>query len=146
MGGENMEWQSARKKPITVGFREVKPDETGVETLEGYRPCNPEEHYIIVGVFGEEYPIQKDIFEETYDVVKEIESIEITDPKVLEKITLSRGMEWAGEHIYRKYSRMVKSIFEELEIIHGLDFKKQQWRLDEVDGKDMLIYVRELHK
>ena len=66
-----VEWTKCTKKPITVEFREVGPDVTGVETLEGFKPCDPAKHYIIRGVRGEVYPIEKGIFNETYEVVEE---------------------------------------------------------------------------
>jgi hypothetical protein len=61
-------WLQCRKRPIVVEFRTVQPDETGVETLEGFKPCEPETHYIMKGVRGEIYPIEKAIFDETYEV------------------------------------------------------------------------------
>jgi hypothetical protein len=63
------DWTKCRKKPIEVEFREVRPDESGVETLEGYKPCDPEKHFIMRGVKGEVYPIEKSIFWETYAVI-----------------------------------------------------------------------------
>ena len=66
-----MKFRRCVKRPIEVEFREVKPDEKGVETLEGYKPCSPEKHFIIRGVKGELYPIEKEIFYQTYDIVEE---------------------------------------------------------------------------
>ncbi len=63
-------WFKAVKKPVVVDVRMVRAAENGVETLEGYKPCNPEEHYIIRGVDGEEYPIRKSIFDKTYDILR----------------------------------------------------------------------------
>ncbi len=65
-----MNWKRARKKPIIIDFREVKPDETGIETLEGYKPCHPDQHFIIRGIKGELYPIEKGIFYATYEVIE----------------------------------------------------------------------------
>lgn len=62
-------WKQCKKK-IVVEFREVIPGEDGVETLEGYRPCDPEKHYIMRGVKGELYPIEKEIFDDTYEVIE----------------------------------------------------------------------------
>ena len=62
-------WQMCRNKPVIRHFREVRPDEKGIETLEGYKPCDPKIHYIMRGVEGEEYPITKEIFAKTYDVI-----------------------------------------------------------------------------
>jgi hypothetical protein len=60
------DWRKCMKRQIIVEFREVVPNEEGIETLEGYKPCNPEEHYIVRGIDGEIYPIKKSIFEKTY--------------------------------------------------------------------------------
>ncbi|MBD3405107.1 MAG: hypothetical protein GF411_03095 [Candidatus Lokiarchaeota archaeon] len=65
-------WKKARKKPVLVEFREVEFDEHGVETLEGYKPCNKDEHFIIRGVEGEVYPIKKSIFFKTYIIEDDI--------------------------------------------------------------------------
>jgi hypothetical protein len=65
------EWKKCKKKPIEVEFREVQPNETGVETLEGFKPCDPAMHYIMRGVRGEVYPIEKTIFDETYEIVED---------------------------------------------------------------------------
>ena len=65
------EWKKCRNKPKIREFREVRPDETGIETLEGYKDgISPETHFIMRGVKGEVYPIRKDIFEETYEVIE----------------------------------------------------------------------------
>lgn len=64
-------WKKCKKLPITVEFREVEQDESGMETLEGYKPCSPDEHFIMRGVKGEIYPITKEIFHQTYEVVEE---------------------------------------------------------------------------
>ena len=73
-----MNWKIARKKPITIEFREVKYhvfiEELQVmgekiSTLEGVLYAVPEDDFIIRGVQGEIYPIKKDIFYKTYDVI-----------------------------------------------------------------------------
>ena len=66
-------WKKCKKKPVVVEFREVRIGEEGVETLEGYKPCTPGEHLIIKGVEGELYPIRKDIFLKTYDVLETLD-------------------------------------------------------------------------
>jgi len=73
-----MTWGKARKKPITIEYREVNPSRTtnleAIQTPEGtmygYKPAD----YIIRGIQGELYPIKKDIFYETYDVIEEHQS------------------------------------------------------------------------
>lgn len=62
-------WRMCKKKPIVVQVRDVRPDETEVETLEGFKPCDPKVHYIMKGVKGEEYPITKEIFDEMYELI-----------------------------------------------------------------------------
>jgi hypothetical protein len=64
------EWHKCRNLPLLREYRKVEPDETGVETLEGYSDgINPETHFIMKGVKGELYPIRKDIYETTYEHV-----------------------------------------------------------------------------
>jgi len=40
-----------------------------IHTLEGKFEAYPQEHYIVKGVKGEFYPVEKEIFEETYEEV-----------------------------------------------------------------------------
>jgi hypothetical protein len=72
-------WKKARKKPVVIEFREVKPNtRTGgfnkveeIKTLEGTLIAIPNKDFVIRGVRGELYPIKKNIFYETYDVIEE---------------------------------------------------------------------------
>ena len=64
-------WKKCRKLPVIIEVREVKHNEFGIETLEGYKECNLADHFILKGVRGEEYPIRQDIFNETYEVLDE---------------------------------------------------------------------------
>lgn len=73
-------WRKARKKPVVVEFREVEPNtalwspkrirET-IKTREGILCGYPDKDYIIKGVDGEIYPIKKEIFAKTYEVLEE---------------------------------------------------------------------------
>lgn len=76
-----MKWRKARKKPVVIEFREVEPntevDVKGVyveaeriETREGMLFGFPIQDYIIKGVEGEIYPIKKEIFYKTYEVLR----------------------------------------------------------------------------
>lgn len=73
-----MSWGVARKRPILVKYREVIPKEQKdvdvdcevVYTREGVLLAYPDEDFIIRGFKGELYPIKKEIFYETYDVVQ----------------------------------------------------------------------------
>jgi hypothetical protein len=63
-------WGRARKKPVEVDFREPRGQIETVHTLAGELQARKGSHYIIRGVRGELYPIDIDIFNQTYDVVK----------------------------------------------------------------------------
>lgn len=75
--GDLMEWKKARKKPIVIEFREVRPLYHGskgpyekIETREGVLYGWVDKDFIIKGIRGEIYPIGKDIFYETYEVLE----------------------------------------------------------------------------
>ena len=60
-----------RKKPIVVHARRMDSKEGFfVTTLEGTMLGKPGD-YLMFGVDGEKYPIDKKIFEKTYDIVEE---------------------------------------------------------------------------
>ena len=70
------EWKKARKKPVIVEFREVEPTGASdscecIETREGRLYGYVDQDFIIRGVRGEIYPIKKDIFYETYELIEE---------------------------------------------------------------------------
>jgi len=67
-------WRKARKKPVIVEFREVSGEEEDIKTLEGFLTAKRGKHYVIKGMKGELYPIEKRIFEQTYDVVSDQEA------------------------------------------------------------------------
>lgn len=81
------EWKNCMKKPVVVQVREVRPNEEGIETLEGFKPCSTSEHLIIKGIRGEEYPIARDIFEETYEYTDEDGNKIIKEANFSEKST-----------------------------------------------------------
>ena len=59
------EWQPCVKLPITVHVREQQPGETHSSTREGITPLHPDD-LIMRGVQGEEYPIGRELFTQTY--------------------------------------------------------------------------------
>lgn len=61
-------WLSVRKKPITVHAIQMYTD-FEVETLEGVHIGHAGD-YLMKGIHGELYCIKKDIFEQTYDIVR----------------------------------------------------------------------------
>ncbi|KKM45264.1 hypothetical protein LCGC14_1561040 [marine sediment metagenome] len=60
---------TVRKKPVIVSAFRANVRLT-IHTMEGVMVGEPGD-YIIKGVQGEVYPCNKDIFEQTYDIVKE---------------------------------------------------------------------------
>ena len=66
-----MKWGKARKKPVIVEVREVQGECELIKTLEGDWIVHPEKSYVIRGVKGELYPIDKEIFQETYDIIED---------------------------------------------------------------------------
>lgn len=65
-----VEWRKARKKPVEVEFREVNGDVEIIHTLEGDLEAHRSKSFIIRGVEGEIYPIDKEIFRKTYDILE----------------------------------------------------------------------------
>jgi len=59
------EWQPCVKLPITVHVREQRPGETHSSTREGITPLRSDD-LIMRGVQGEEYPIGRELFNQTY--------------------------------------------------------------------------------
>lgn len=73
-------WGKAKKKPIEIHFRKVVGNVEVIHTLEGDLTARSEHDYIIKGVNGEEYPIRKQIFHQTYDITEPI-GVTIKDNK-----------------------------------------------------------------
>ena len=61
------EWTPCMKLPVVVHVRKQRPGEAHVSTREGITPVNPDD-LIMRGVSGEEYPIGRAIFEQTYSL------------------------------------------------------------------------------
>lgn len=62
------EFQGFFHKDEALPRNGLKP---AIRTLEGWYEVEEGEHYIVTGVRGERYPVEKDIFEETYEMVGE---------------------------------------------------------------------------
>lgn len=56
-------------KPLKIHTRDYRPMQ--IQTLEGVMTANPHD-WIIKGVAGEFYPCKPDIFEMTYEAIKEL--------------------------------------------------------------------------
>ncbi len=61
------EWTPCMKLPVVVHVRQQRPGESHVSTREGITPVKPDD-LIMRGVSGEEYPIGRAIFEQTYSL------------------------------------------------------------------------------
>ena len=68
------EWTPCRKLPIIVHFRKVKGDREEIITLENREGdsliATADEDYVMKGVDDELYPIKKDKFHKTYEIVE----------------------------------------------------------------------------
>ena len=73
-----------RKKPVIVHATQLNfPEGFEVTTKEGKLRGKPGD-YLLIGVKGEKYPVDREIFEETYDVVEQVRSRVFTDSRVKE--------------------------------------------------------------
>lgn len=61
------DWTPCIKLPVVVHVRKQRLGETHVSTREGITPVKPDD-LIMLGVSGEEYPIGRAIFEQTYSL------------------------------------------------------------------------------
>jgi hypothetical protein len=61
------EWTPCMKLPVVVHVRKQRLGEAHVSTREGITPVKPDD-LIMRGVSGEEYPIGRAIFEQTYSL------------------------------------------------------------------------------
>jgi len=59
------DWTPCMKRPVVVHVRQQRPGESHVSTREGITPVKSDD-LIMRGVSGEEYPIGRAIFEQTY--------------------------------------------------------------------------------
>lgn len=65
------DWFRARKRPVVVNVREPIDPPEEIHTREGTIVAT-EDDLVIRGVEGEIYPIGREIFAKTYDVVAEL--------------------------------------------------------------------------
>ena len=70
------EWRPCVKLPITVHVRDQRPGETHSSTREGITPLRSDD-LIMRGVQGEEYPIGRDLFEQTYELLPTPDAAEL---------------------------------------------------------------------
>ena len=72
------------KLPVVVHVRQQRHGESHVSTREGITPVKPDD-LIMRGVSGEEYPIGRAIFEQTY-------SLDITPPQQKAEPVMTNGL------------------------------------------------------
>lgn len=65
-------WKPCRKRPIIVQYREPNAGIETIKTREGTLKACYGHDYVIMGIEGEVYPISKEIFEKTYDVLDDV--------------------------------------------------------------------------
>ena len=138
----NPKWSSARKKPVLVRYREVIGESELIHTYEGDIYAYKDRHFIIKGIEGEEYPILKHIFYQTYNEMDlEHEArfpILVEDPKCIETIEMATSLEWYAEHAVRNYRAKMAEVFDLLEAQYDLDKKKYIYM---VNGTPPYIYL-----
>jgi len=97
------DWTPCMKLPVVVYVRKQRLGESHVSTREGITPVKPDD-LIMRGVSGEEYPIGRAIFEQTYSLnttPPQRTWVELTDEEISE---LSKG------HIVRStYARAIEA-------------------------------------
>lgn len=77
---------------MEIEFREVE-QETKISTREGIVTAYPDRDYLIRGIEGELYPIKKDIFEDTYEVLETEAEDKHPMQKLFEDMTVVIGNE-----------------------------------------------------
>jgi hypothetical protein len=88
------EWKPCVKLPIVVHVREQRKGETHVSTREGITPVK-EDDLIMRGVAGEEYPIGRELFNQTYTFdTAPVHASDISQERVDE--TAKYRHEWVG--------------------------------------------------
>lgn len=143
MTEENTQWQKARKKPIIVEFREAQPLLTcastqldhsekfeTVQTKNGRVIAVAGKDYVVRGVEGELYPINKGIFAETYDVL-DVNSFEEKIHEYQRAKTL-----FEIEDMIKKNGTLVDLLWVPLGLLEALEGELKQW-LEQFD--DFLV-------
>jgi hypothetical protein len=75
------EWRFARKRSVVIEFREVVGESELIPTMEGHLTALRGRDFVIRGVEGEIYPIYKEIFARTYDILPDWMQQGLNEPK-----------------------------------------------------------------
>jgi hypothetical protein len=89
------EWTPCMKLPVVVHVRKQRPGESHVSTREGITPVKPDD-LIMRGVSGEEYPIGRAIFEQTYTLDTTKPAAHPAPVQKRSALTLDRPMTFGG--------------------------------------------------
>jgi hypothetical protein len=102
------DWTPCMKLPVVVYVRKQRLGESHVSTREGITPVKPDD-LIMRGVSGEEYPIGRAIFEQTYSLnttQPQRTWVGLTDDdwKEIEDMpdTFDQGVAWAQAKLKKK--------------------------------------------
>lgn len=138
-----------RKKPVVVEAYQTDK-EVIIHTLEGDMKANVGD-YIITGVNGEQYPCKPDIFEKTYELVKENEPPSADDSltnkdiiKALELCFAEKGTkQTCGKCPYHKFGELckVKRDRDALDLINRLQTENKELH-DAFFSKDRIKVVQ----
>ncbi len=66
------EWTPCAKLQTTVHVRKQRPGETHVYTRNGITPLRPDD-LVMRGVGGEAYPIGRELFNQTYELLEQLD-------------------------------------------------------------------------
>ena len=106
------EWKPCVKLPITVHVREQRPGEMHISTREGITPLLADD-LIIRGVQGEEYPIGRELFNQTYRMLDEDEISDEENErrfreslKIIENLTHEELVELMGEEFLEEFKKI----------------------------------------
>lgn len=97
-------WNACRKKPVIVHVREQLQGEQHVSTREGITPILPTD-LIMRGVEGEEYPIGRELFEKTYEIVGDEPNITVDPWKMISQAAMKHrniGPAYTGFDLLRE--------------------------------------------
>jgi len=144
-----VKWRKAQKKQVTIEFREVNPNTVLINRIQapaeqfvevvntghGLAKAFPDKDFIIKDECGE-YPIRKDIFEKTYDVITPVDLLVSYEPEIVQD--KSGVCIFCGKSEHKDLEKMEQSqLFDELSRMMNQpiiaitlnEFHDQQWNI-----------------
>jgi len=107
------DWTPCMKLPVVVYVRKQRLGESHVSTREGITPVKPDD-LIMRGVSGEEYPIGRAIFEQTYSLnthPPQREWVGLTDDEIEVLFQTAAG---ADEEVHIRFAKAIEAKLKEL--------------------------------